>query len=338
MNFLTKATAFLARCARIAPAVVFVVCGLSMCAIGIYLGSWIPGKSAAVLVSAFSSLAGGVVCALAGVRVLDELRGNAEDNQARLVEENSVLRLKSTEVQSKLQQALRERDNLDQQIEGLKRMRIDVSRWEEVLKLGLLEFDGQFTHFQRQKLVETNPQEKLGGLWTDRGETHEYLGFCDVRFRALAGVDLMKIRVRAEDKRLVISGFASPFQSFMNVRKEWLLNEVRVVKAGGTLPNSYQVQEGHPQTRPAMIQHDKLLQERLNAGADLQQVHSFLSKRSQEFVRRLLAPVGKEIVFIESDAQGGRSLVEFLTEHDRDIAGRIVDLEQQRAKTLSLPS
>jgi len=267
---------------------------------------------------------------------MDEMRQSVANDKARRAAENKELRQSSSEAQSKLQEALRQRDNLDQQIEGLKRMRIDVNRWEEVLKLGMLEFDGQFTHFQRQKLIETNPKEKLFGLLTERGETHEYLGLCDVRFRALVGVDLMKIRIRVEGERLIVSGFAAPFQSFLNVKKDWLLSEVRVAKTGGTLQNTFEVHVGHPLTTEALIQQEGLVQERLNSGPDLHQVHSFLSKRSQEFVRRLLAPTGKEIVFNGSDTHGETSLPEFLSKHDQQIADRLKELENERTKLLAL--
>ncbi len=336
MKLLAQATEFRAGIARIASAAILLTIGLGLAGAAIYIATVIPSKLLAVLVSGFGCMAGGGLCVLASVSIMDEMRQSAANEQARLTVENEKLRQDSSETQSKLHEVLRQRNNLDQQIEGLKRMRIDVNRWEEVLKLGMLEFDGQFTHFQRQKLIETNPKEKFFGLWTEQGEMHEYLGLCDVKFRALVGVDLMKIRIRVEGDRLIISGFATPFQSHMNVKKDWLLKEVRVAKTGGDSKDTFEVHVGHPLTADALVQQEGLVQERLNAGPDLRQIHSFLSKRSQEFVHRLLAPIGKEIVFNESDNQSGSSLPEFLSKHDQQIADQIKELEQQSTKMLAL--
>ena len=227
------------------------------------------------------------------------------------------------------QELLQKLTSVEAEISQLMQTRVNVNSFKPIMKLGVLETDSVIRDFRREKLHEETP----GRL--QRGELHEFVGVLTVEFKARFGVDLEKLLFwDAGDNTLMVSGMKSEFQGFMNQKKEWNLAEVRIHKYGGTLPEDNQIAKGDSRLIQHRDQQERDLEQRINNGMQFQSLDSLIQRWAAEWIRVLLAPLGKEIVFLDETKSGSVGLLEYLADYDKRIENKVSDLKRKRSELL----
>ncbi len=277
----------------------------------------IPEKIVAIVTAAAGSIVGTALCCLAGPRLfqMKAISGHkAQEAAGQLLAENRRLEM--------------ERDNLEREVRRLESMRLSTDRLKGVLKLALLEYDGVIKDFCHQELSNVPSDDIWGGE-----EMHEYVGLVEASFKAFLGVDLQKVKLRPEgETRLVVSGISSEFQGLSSLAEEWQLKEVRVKKYGRPLKwgDVYKIVQNDPRLADLIIAQRRSLQERLNSGIDFSNLDAAIKNLAREMLVLLLAPLHKELVFVDGDDPAGLPLLEFLEAHNKQIDSQTRVLEEKR--------
>jgi hypothetical protein len=218
---------------------------------------------------------------------------------------------------------------MEAEISRLMHTRVNVNSFKPIMKLGVLETDSVIRDFRREKLHEEAP----GRL--QRGELHEFVGVLTIEFKARFGVDLEKLKFwDAGERTLMVCGMKSEFQGFMNQKKEWNLAEVRIQKYGGTLPEDHQIAKGDSRLIQHRDRQERDLEQRINNGVEFQSLDSLIRRWAAELIRVLLAPLGKEILFVDEPRTSSAGLLDYLSAYDGSIDSKIIDLKKQRTELL----
>ena len=208
----------------------------------------------------------------------------------------------------------REKDELERQIRRLENLRVNTDGVQGILRLALLDIDAVIKDFYRKELSSEPPDGIL------RGELQEYIGVVEVAFKASLGVDLQKVRLRAEgEDRIIISGLSSEFQGFADLSEEWMLKEIRARKWGGLRRDVYEVFPSDERVADLTIEQRRSLLRRINSGIDFAYLDAAIKRIARESISALLQPLGKALVFVEQDSVEGMQLLEFLDSHNTNI-------------------
>lgn len=276
--------------------------------VSIWLASLASEKSTAILITAVGCIMGTGIISLVWPRFAAEWVESGTRDRKELLQ-------KLTAVEA--------------EISRLMQTRVNVNSFKPIMKLGVLETDSVIRDFRREKLHEEAP----GRL--QRGELHEFVGVLTIEFKARFGVDLEKLKFwDAGDRTLMVSGMKSEFQGYMNQKKEWNLAEVRINKFGGTLPDDNQIAKGDSRLIQHRDRQEHDLEQRINNGVEFQSLDSLIRRWAAELIRVMLAPLGKEILFVEETNAASDGLFDYLSACDGRIDSNVTELKKQRTELL----
>ena len=210
-------------------------------------------------------------------------------------------------------------ETLRQERDHLQGQRIDINAVRSVLKVGLAEAEMSITDAKTSWLDDLDPRtwvERQVGVSPTRSR---YVGVLQRSFKATYGVDLMKLRIREEEDSLHIAGIVPESIGIKNDRTKWLLQQVQTfaLKKSQSMPSSewafacendyYEIDRKKPfegsidlnRTHEASEKQEAELADRIDKGigSEFQNVNVYIRDMAQRFLRVLLAPTGKEIVF-----------------------------------------
>ncbi len=308
-----KIASLTSRMARLGTAVgLFFAVAIAACAVA---GSFlIPTKPLGVGVAAVGCFAAGWLFASFFAR----LKGGATPSlQGELERERREV------MAARKQIAALEADNA-----RLKHQRIDINSFSPILKLGLAEADMSV----RDVKIEWMDDFKPGNMLTNviGGPTRsKYIGVIQRSFKAVYGVDLMTLKI-CEDKDCIrVAGIVPLSIGIKDDETHWLLRQAQTYRLRAT---SLLHDEASPQCAPGdgwgdgdrFWQIDKTapfegsldlnkvegfasaqereLGERINRsqGAEFKVLNGYIQQMAKGFVRLLLAPAQKKVVFVET--------------------------------------
>lgn len=305
--------------------IVILFFGLAIVIASVAFAVYTPTKLLAVIVASIGCSIGTFIIA----QIITKLTAVKLDEERQIIKAEER---KRSELERKIKdysQIETERDYLQAEIERHKRMRIDVNSYRAILKLGVAELDLQITDFKEKQIEKYERDEwyKVG-----RTETREFIGVLDYQCRANFGVDLTKLRFRdVTDSKLEVSGLESEFQGMKDQKKDWKLREIRVHKTAGTvLPDDYQVLKEERGLLDMCDSQENDLINRINNGVNFKNLDSQITNMATTFIRLLLAPIGKEIVFEKQRNLEGRGFIEFLEFNNIRLEKRIKELEDKK--------
>lgn len=281
--------------------------------VSIWLASLASERSTAILITAVGCIIGTGIISLVWPRFAAEWAESGTRERKELLQ-------KLTAVEA--------------EITRLMQTRVNVNGFKPIIKLGVLETDSLVREFfdpDKHKLHEEAPRGPL------RGELHEFAGVLKIEFKARFGVDLEALRFwDVGDKTLMVSGMQSEFQGFMNLKKDWELAEIRIHKYGGTLPEDHQIAKADSRLIQHREEHERDLQQRINNGMEFRNLDGLIKRWAGEWIRFLLAPLGKQILFVEETKAGSAGLLDYLSAYDGRIDSDIAERTKQRTELLGL--
>lgn len=192
------------------------------------------------------------------------------------------------QLEQDLKVALAERTRLVAEIERVKSQQLQFQQVQTVLKLTLLEVDATLTDFKEEDLGTR--ERKLGGV-----ETHRYVGVLRKKVKVMLGMDLARLRVKAEGSILVIDGLHAEFQGVREDREDWLLRQIQVREDNLLLSNRTLVQSDDPKLLDAGTRHQGDLDARLRDGIELRAFDAALVKLGEQWLRAMMAPLGLQV-------------------------------------------
>ena len=315
------------------------LCAIALLCLAIVGSFLIPTKVLGVFVSAAGCFAAGWVFAayLIKVRNLDtQDDSGVESLRANLERERKT----NAEKQSRI--SALEADNA-----RLKHQRIDINSFAPILKLGLSEADMSV----RDVKIEWMDDFKPGNLLTKvigYPTRSKYIGVVQRSFKAVYGVDLMKLKICEDEDCILVAGIVPESIGIKDDETHWLLRQAQTYRLRAT---SLLHDEAAPQCAPGdgwgdgerFWQIDKTapfegsldlnkveefaskqeheLGDRINRsqGAEFKALNGYIQQMAEGFVRLLLAPAQKKVVFVETplaeigNKDGWLSLEDFAT-------------------------
>ena len=317
----------------------FLAVALAACAVA---GSFlIPTKPLGVGVAAVGCFAAGWLFA----SVFARLKGGATPSlQGELERERREV------MAAKKKIADLEADN-----DRLKHQCIDINSFSAILKLGLAEADMSV----RDVKIEWMDDFKPGNMLTNviGGPTRsKYIGVVQRSFKAVYGVDLMKLKIREDEDSIQVAGIVPESIGIKDDETRWLLRQAQTYRLKAT---SLTYGEESPQCAPGdgwgdgerFWQIDKTapfegsldlnkveefanaqereLGERINRsqGPEFKMMNGYIRQMAEGVVRLLLAPAKKNVVFVETplakivDKDGWLSLKDFAIVFNNRLLG-----------------
>jgi hypothetical protein len=312
------------------------VAGVLMVAGAVILANTFTEKSDAVAVAAIGSVLGTAVFAFTLPAVLrtkvDEGVKQAEEQleeKLEMTQEIKDLRQSEEEHIDEIITLSREKSQLERELEKQKHMHIEVDNIQPVEKVSFIEVNSMITDVLQKELDHNEPDA------IRKGAAYEYLGVLDTRFKANLGVDMKKVGLRIDtDGKIVISGIDSEFQGFYVEKEDWKLYEVREKKWGGLLQSqpSVRVLPGDERLAELTIEQRKSLMDRLSKGLDFSYLDESIRKITMEYLAVLLAPLQRDIRFVEDDTEPTLQLGDFLDIHNAQVQKQISVLQRKLAE------
>ena len=274
---------------------------------------FVPTKALGVFLSAVGCFAAGWVFAVflsRSVQLGASERETNESLRAQLADK--------TEANVRLENEIA---GLRSENRRLERQRIDINAVRPVLKLGLMEAE---MSIKDVKIAWMNDFDE-GGLFSSATRS-QYVGVLQRSFKATYGVDLSQLRVREDGDCLRVAGISAESLGFKDDETEWLVRQAQKYTlketsetAGGPMPvpnpatgfksgdkyyeidkqSSFEGSIDLNRTHEASEKQEAELADRIDKGigAEFQNVNAYIRDMAQRFLRVLLAPAGKAIVF-----------------------------------------
>ena len=237
----------------------------------------------------------------------------------------------------------------------LKHQRIDINSFSPILKLGLAEADMSV----RDVKIEWMDDFKPGNMLTNviGGPTRsKYIGVVQRSFKAVYGVDLIKLKICEDADRIRVAGIVPESIGIKDDETHWLLRQTQTYRLKAT---SLTYGEASPQCAPEdgwgdgerFWQIDKTapfegnldlnktatmanaqereLGDRINRsqGAEFKALNGYIRQMAEGFVRLLLAPTQKKVDFVGTplaeigDKDGWLSLEDFAASFNNRLLG-----------------
>ena len=278
----------------------------------------IPTKVLGVFVSAAGCFAAGWAFAafIIKVRNLDNRNDSGEKSlRANLERERKA----NAEKQARI--SALEEDNA-----RLKHQRIDINSFAPILKLGLAEADMSV----RDVKIEWMDDFKPGNMLTNviGGPTRsKYIGVVQRSFKAVYGVDLMKLKICEDEVSIRVAGIVPESIGIKDDETHWLLRQAQTyrLKATSLLHNEatpqcaqgdgwgdgerfWQIDKTAPfegsldlnKVEEFASEQERELGGRINRsqGAEFKALNGYIQQMAEGFVRLLLAPTQKKVFFV----------------------------------------
>ena len=320
--------------------------GLAIAIVATASALLIPTKLAAVIVASLGSSVGTAVVTL----VIPKLAGlTLEHTRKQLREEASKHVAAEKELADLRRMRLEYLQAREEQLR-LRRLRIDVSRAQPIHELGLAAIPIETTHVVRKTLKADEAE----------GIT-EYLGAFHLRAVSKWGIDLKRIRIRAlEGGRLEVSGISCVHLGSADEKTTVMLSEVRrrATERSGLLgkvgfgkkvevvqvrSSSGEIDEanwaiGSIEAKPHEEDYRKDLLSRVALGVLSTETETLIRRLGEEWLRVMLAPLGRDLVFTEHSHDQAREFFQFIRAHNEAIEKRIGSLEAKKQATRRLLS
>lgn len=210
----------------------------------------------------------------------------------------------------------------------LKNQRIEINEFSPVLELGLEQAEMNIKDWDTQWMDDFDSEGYFESLY--HASRSQYVGFLEMSFKATYGVKLQKLRVREDPESIKVSGIEPERLGFKDMPKTtWHLRQKQTYQLktvsetnGESMPDAnhdtgfkgldkyYEIDREQPfegsfdlnETMPYCERQQQRLLDRLNKGVDAQfrDVNDYIRKLAEGFIRLLLAPVNKPVVFVET--------------------------------------
>ena len=308
----------------------------------------IPTKVLGVFVSAAGCFAAGWVFAafIIKARNLDNQDNSSEKS---LLENLERERKANAEKESRI--TALEADNA-----RLRHQRIDINSFAPILKLGLTEADMSVRDVKIEWMDDFKPGNMLTNVIASPTRS-KYVGVVQRSFKAVYGVDLMKLKIYEDDDCIRVAGIVPESIGIKDDETQWLLRQAQTYRLRAT---SLLHGEAAPQCAPedgwgdgerfwqidktapfegsldlnktaAMANaQERELGDRINRnqGAEFKMMNGYIQQMAQGFVRLLLAPAKKPVDFVDTtlaEIAGNNewlSLEDFANRFNRQLASR----------------
>ena len=313
-------------------------------AAGAVAGSFlVPTKPLGVLLASGGCFVAGWVFAAALAKNL-QLAGADQQTMAEVQKRAERLQVQNQGLQVQIDDLRREKERLEHQ-------RIDINAIRPILKLGLAEADMSIKDVKVAWLDDFTPGSMMSGA-----SRSQYVGVLQRSFKAAYGVDLGKVRFREESDCIRVAGIATESLGLKDDRTEWLVRQTQKYRlkatsltSGAPIPvadaakgfaagdHYYEIDPARPfegsrdlnrSSNQAEAQEEEL-RRRINqgTGSEFQNVNAYIREMVQGFLRYLLAPVGKPLLFVETpvgevqEGSGWLALEDFAKDFNRRLEG-----------------
>ncbi len=198
------------------------------------------------------------------------------------------------EKSGEIKQLKQELDNQKKEIAELKNRKLNVIGMKNILEVGLMEIDTNFTRTWNEKFIE------------DDRDLH-FIGALQIHLTAKYGVNLkdLKVQIDHQNKRIYIAGLHPKFLSFSEVNHEWKIAEMmehrkRPLNLGNYWKKSERYQELLNQK---MEEKRKALYNEIKQGPEeIQWLIKPLYQQVENTMRILLNRADYDIHFIEESS------------------------------------
>lgn len=265
-----------------------IAAGVGVAVLFIAFGLLIDVKSLSVLLAALGAALGALIVGLSLPKLL-VAAGSQRERQ----------------LEADLKAALAERTRLAAEIERVKGQQLQFQQVQTVLKLTLLEVDATLTDFKEEELGTRD--KTLGGA-----EAHRYVGVLRKRVKVLLGMDLARLRVKAEGPVLLIDGLHAEFQGVREDREDWLLRQIQVREDNLILSSRTRVLEDDAKLLDAGTRHQADLDARLRDGVELKSFDAALERLGEQWLRAMLAPMGLQVQLARLTDEDSQPFVNYL--------------------------
>jgi hypothetical protein len=243
------------------------------------------------------------------------------ENQAVIVKQNIVI------------------EGLENTIRNLESTMFNVQGFEKILELGLLETNLKQPTIIRKRFNENYSDGMIFGIGAG-GEYYEYLEVMTHDIVAKFGVDLKSMRLsnsKQHSDTIVVSGITAKFLGTTKNDPNWEVQEIRRIKLGSSKdPEKIDIMDSK-QYQKLIIEHmqesQRIYQQRLNQGLETTFMDESVVKLAENFIKLVLAPLNKNIIFSDRERDDGILLLEYL-----DIEKQSINtmLENKKRELLSI--
>ena len=303
---------------------------------------FVPTKALGVFLSAVGCFAAGWMFSAFFAKAIGLAK---EDGMSAKNLEEELAKTKEAKVAADNHAAELEAENA-----RLRNQRIDVNAVRPVLKLGLMD--------ARMSVTDVDVGRWLNdfdsGSLISSAKRSQYVGVLRRSFKATYGVDLAKLLVREDSDCLRIAGITTESLGFKDVKTEWLVRQIQTYSLkstseteGGSMPAAnpttgfkgldryYEIDRkagftgtlDRDRTSDLCENQENELSDRLEKGVgeEFRTLNSYIREMAEGFVRILLAPVHKPVVFVETplaqikNEVGWLALEEFANGFNKEI-------------------
>jgi len=223
---------------------------------------------------------------------------------------------------------IREQERKINELEGIIRQiestGFNLQQFEKILELGLVE-----TQLKQTTLYKHIFDSNSGGLLGLGAYNWEYLGVMTSDVTAKFGVDLKTVRFyNSGNNTIMVYGIESKFIGTSNFNSTVEVSEVRRVNPNGET----QIDKSPLAISALRTQErdmDSSYRERLSKGLETVFMNETVEKLAENFVKLILAPLNKEIVFTNVDGANSMQLNDFLKAEMETRANELNTLKNQ---------
>lgn len=210
-------------------------------------------------------------------------------------------------------------DGLKDTIRHLENTMFNVQEFEKILELGLIETNLENTKFTRNKYnmnwtvrnEQDVAQNKGSSIVSTGREYYEYIEVMSNKLTAKFGVDLKNIKLSYSDNNqniINVSGIQAKYLGNSRFEPNWEICEIRKVALNSKREKkSTQIlntKEAEHKCNQFMQNTVKDYQNKLSQGLETKFMDESVKKLAQNFIRLVLAPLGKEVRFDNSNNEG----------------------------------
>lgn len=281
---------------------------------------FVPTKALGVFLAAIGCFAAGWMFSAFFAKAIGLAK---EEGSSEKELEEELAKAKSDKAEVENRAAKLESENV-----RLKNQRIEINEFSPVLELGLEQAEMNIKDWDTQWMDDFDSEGYFESLY--HASRSQYVGFLEMSFKATYGVDLKKLRVREDSECIKVSGIKPERLGFKDMPKTtWHLRQKQTYQlksvaetSGAPMPVAnhdtgfkrldkyYEIDREQPfkgsfdlnETVPFCERQQQRLLDRLNKGVDAQfrDMNDYIRKLAEGFVRLLLAPVKKPVVFVNT--------------------------------------
>jgi hypothetical protein len=237
---------------------------------------------------------------------------NILENQATIVKQNIVI------------------EGLENTIRNLESTMFNVQGLMKIMELGLLETNLKQPTIQRKRFDENYNT----GIIIKGGEYYEYLEVMTHDIVAKFGVDLKSIRLSKQySDTIVVSGIKPKFLGTTKNDPNWEVQEIRRITLDSQQNKTKIEIMDSKQYQKLIIEYmqesQKNYQQRLNQGLETTFMDESVIRLAENFIKLVLAPLNKNIIFSDTERDDGILLSEYLDQERTAINAMLEDKRKE---------